>query len=85
MTPIERAARAIHNFRQSRGFGGLATWESEPHEIHTLHLDTARAVLEALREPSDFMLDAGGNYVETRLDTRENWQAMIDAALGECE
>ena len=58
----------------------------------------ARAVLRAIREPSEGMVAAGGNVqwwesigddgetIETRLypdDVPRVWQAMIDKALGE--
>ncbi len=44
-------------------------------ETHAL--PSARAAIEAMREPAKAMLEVGAQYLET-LDTR---QAMLDAAL----
>jgi hypothetical protein len=74
MTPIERAASALSEA------GGAANWEHA--------LEYARAVLRAVREPSDIMRLVGG-YTQKYGETEEEryayaiWQAMIDAALEE--
>ena len=47
-------------------------------------LDAARAAVEAMREPTDQMLDAGGEAFAHYTDKREStrlWRAMIDEAL----
>lgn len=81
MTMIERVARAI-DIKQMEGHG--------VYEI-------ARAAIEAMREPTEAMLRAGGDepylatsgsplvFAEVRdVVAPENiWQAMIDAALEE--
>ena len=46
-------------------------------------LDTARAALNAMREPSESMVAAAGRQAEGPKSSRSArlWQAMIDAAL----
>lgn len=75
---IERAARALS---VADGLGE-AHWQS--------YTETARAVLTAIREPSEAMIEAG--LAECSADWRESvcreflpdiWKAMIDAALAE--
>ena len=47
-----------------------------------VYLARVRAVLLAIREPSELMLDALPNYRIRELATRD-WQAVIDAILHE--
>lgn len=58
------------------------------------NVEIARAVLMAIREPSDAMVDkgsdipcddhvSGGVIYSTAAETKAAWQAMIDAALEE--
>lgn len=84
---IERVARAL--VRRACPPGGEAQfpyvsadeWERKNWRDHT---DAARAAIEAMREPSDGMIDAG-------IEAREGggsqyydvYQAMIDAALSD--
>lgn len=85
MTPLERAARAAqeadgayaHESGQWMKEGGLVTdshWK-----------DIVRAVLEAIREPSEGMEESAGNRDTIGYDPPPSavWQAMIDAALAE--
>jgi hypothetical protein len=78
---IERAARAL----------SLRIYETETSWPECA--DDARAVLRAIREPSEGMREAGeyddcsppgtgGKYISED-DAQMVWQAMIDAALGE--
>jgi hypothetical protein len=53
-----------------------ASWDSADVRDRDHHMANARAVLDAMREPTDAMLDAGKC-------THEHWQRMIDAALSE--
>lgn len=99
MTPIERAARALA--RRACPPGGEAQfpyvsadeWEAKHWPDHVA---AARAVLTAIREPSDVMVREGcladfpgGRYGEPTFteaqigkdDAPVIWQAMIDAAL----
>lgn len=84
---IERAARALAR-RDSNGPGDESEWPS--------YTNDARAVLRAIREPSEGMVkDACARKFEVSADgyshhgglypdsAAETWQAMIDAALGE--
>ncbi len=80
MGMIERAAKALDDVYDISPRGELINHEA-----------CIRAVLAAIREPSEGMKDAGSEAmlehgVDIFLDSRETvamWQAMIDAALGE--
>lgn len=92
MTPLERAARALA--RRSCSPGGEAQfpyvsadeWEEKNWPDH---MPAARAVLEAIREPSEGMREQGAGQLfgsasdDWGDDARLVWQAMIDAALSE--
>ena len=80
---IERAARAIcdrygydPDSDDQLGFAevGDVNWN--------MFEDDARAVLRAIREPSEGMVEAGGAGGDWP-HARETWVSMIDAALGE--
>lgn len=80
-SPLERAANAIeHEFVELADPDG-------PISSCGIAKRVARAVLEAIREPSEAMLDAGEENgqvpYEPGIFVREAWQAMIDAALEE--
>lgn len=66
---VERVARAIQQ-----------QWDSEPDEAFRFGIFNrmAEKAIEAMREPSDAMEDAGYN---TTLSAPNIWAAMIDAAL----
>ncbi len=75
---IERAARAI-----------ATSLEVSPESWRD-HVDEARAVIQAMREPTEAMIRAGeGEIFEHRANaddwalqaTKEGWEAMIDEAL----
>lgn len=66
MTPLERAARALSDGPNPSEW----CWEK------------ARAVVEALREPSDDMLEAADEAGPDRAGSTY-WRAMIDALLVE--
>lgn len=66
---IEQAARAIHDC-------GLLLDADECEQA-------ARAVLEAIREPTDDMLTAAAGLTEGEGGPTETWQAMIDQALAD--
>lgn len=77
MTMIERVAEAI----------------ADAHKLHGRNFNSmARAAIEAMREPTEHMLDYGACHEDQDHDifdeghiSREVWQAMIDAALAEKE
>lgn len=77
ITMVERIARAIALTENGDGFDD--PWE--PFQCH------ARAVLEALREPTPAMLDAATCARGGRMTVGEaslaTWQAMVTAALAE--
>ena len=72
--PLERAARALAEVDpQGRG---TQYWRD--------YVPDARAVLTAIRDPSEGMADAGSKAAAYHgEDGRPVWQAMIDAALSE--
>lgn len=70
---IERVARAI-----AKGEYG----ENVDDVWHTC-IDDARAAIEAMREPTEAMLDAGYGAEPTGAALVAPWEAMIDAALAE--
>lgn len=79
MTPLERAARALYQ--------RLGTEIADPENLGEDErwpefVDDARAVLQAIREPSDAMLDAAGKADPLECRSGE-WRAMIDAAMEE--
>lgn len=89
MTPIERAARAIcltlgHDPDKDDEVG-----LGDPGDLNwNMFEDQVRAVLEAIREPSEVMAKAGTDALPAfeaplRADASDCWQAMIDAALSE--
>lgn len=103
---IERAARALYQLNDAPAPDVIAKLsaddakeEAEFAETAWLnYVEDARAVLRAIREPSDAMVESGGNvqWWETIGDSGETveaglasddvarvWQAMIDAALEE--
>lgn len=98
MTPLERAARALYNrwlerpsvVDEAARNGPHPSWERLSSRGREPWVLDARAMLRALYEPSDAMIDAGdkhtGNWTLER--GREDgtsaypcWQSMIDEAL----
>jgi hypothetical protein len=72
---IERAARALAR-RDSNGPGDESEWPSYTNDV--------RAVLRAIREPSEGMVEAYLRPKKMKFDGAvATWQAMIDAAMGE--
>jgi len=65
---IERVARAIAE--QNHG----STWDE--------WIDEARAAIEAMREPTEAMINAG-DRTDHDVEATMVWRAMIDEALGE--
>jgi len=60
----------------------LHPYRETENEIRDEHREDARAAIEAMREPTDEMLDAGNveGTIEP-LGASETWELMIDAAL----
>jgi len=88
MTPLESAARALVNAQ-----GGC--FDSLEPEAQEAAIEHVRAVLRAVREPSQEAIVAGRSeispyYINPNTDDTPGnqdaidvWQAMIDAALSE--
>lgn len=81
MTPLERAARAlcagkgIDPDHIGTGMCGDAAWMFE--------VDKAATVLQAIRDPSDAMIQASADEGECHGTHISVYRAMIDAALEE--
>ena len=67
---IERVARAFTGLHIVTGEGSIVPAEA-----------VARAAIEAMREPTEAMHDAGSQDLEFRHQIYGVWEAMIDAAL----
>ncbi len=76
MTPLERAALAVYQVdypgERISGLTDPASW----------HMEVARAVLQALREPSEAMVKAGDSCPGI-MSSELMWPHMIDTALEE--
>lgn len=82
---IERAARALYeaDFRDEM--------DKDYFAENGTYKDYVHAVLQAIREPSEAMADAGGNYLSDVTDAgmlaeliaSDVWRDMIDAILAE--
>jgi len=69
MTPLERAVAAIEN---------MTGWDADGEP----HIDIVRAVIGAVREPSDAMAEAADDLGPDKTGA-QYWPAMIDALLEE--
>lgn len=82
MTPLERAARAVHQHSFSD-----RPWESMVAADHARYAVTARAVIEAIREPDAHAMDSGAYKLPgidgefKRSQARQIWRRMIEAIL----
>jgi hypothetical protein len=79
-TMIERVARAICENQK-----GARDWDRIPKERKRDHIETARAAIEAMREPTEAVGREAFNHVVTDdwLDFLRGYRAIIDAALEE--
>jgi len=87
-TPLRRAALAL---MQSRG--GVGEFDGLDEKTRNGLLQDVRAVLAAVREPSQLMVEAGAEIVKNvhveesdeafASDAVNTWRYMIDAALSE--
>jgi len=88
-TPIERAAKAMHSSAQPE-------WQWDDPDcapLRKIYRDAARAMLQALHDPSEEMRMAGAEVVSRvspqesddayQQDAADTWRFMIDAALGQ--
>jgi uncharacterized Fe-S center protein len=77
LSPFERAVRAIEQTPVMSDTYAMAGEDA---------VALARAVLQAVRDPSEAMLEAGEQKdlaATDRASALTHWQAMIDAALAE--
>lgn len=90
MTPLERAARALwaengKPYHMDDASPSMTIPDARPDWQR--FLPQARAVLQAIREPSEAMVVKGTDAYVTmghyRVDSKDCWQLMIDAALEE--
>lgn len=85
MTPIERAGVAIIDALREQGDlmkdCGDPVWAQVDGAFRVEPL--VRAVLRAIREPSDAMVKAVPDDRNAPIYPEDIWQAMIDAALGD--
>lgn len=77
---LERVATALFNYDgDGRKFSDLRTSQRE------YWLDTARAAIEAMREPTEEVYQAGREVAMGKPGTldgvKERWKYMVDAAL----
>jgi hypothetical protein len=60
-------------------------WDHQLEYVREHYRKSARAVIEAMREPTEDMAIAGavgiGGHMPSPLDAADAWRAMIDAAL----
>jgi hypothetical protein len=81
MTPLARAARALV-LKES----GTDSFDALEPELQEQVIESVKAVLEAIREPSDAMLDAGDHLIVLRgegVQPISVYHTMIDAAIAE--
>lgn len=79
MTPLRKAARALV-LKES----GTDSFDALSEELQEQVIESVKAVLEAMRSPSDAMLSAGSDAsMEPPFVAEYAWQAMIDAAITE--
>ena len=75
---IERVARALA--ASDRHFSDGGSWDELDPIEHDIYMASARAAIEAMREPTSEMVDAA--YANTGgVGATKCWQAMIDEAL----
>ena len=87
MTMLEKVAKAHRERAIELGYGGPA-WDEMTPIVKQHAIELARAAINAMREPSTEMLDAGWNaaWPEGSKFTRPPlyvWEDMISAALDE--
>jgi hypothetical protein len=77
---IERAAKILADVSDHE-------WAAAPEPKREFYRKTVRAVLQAIRDPSEAMVQAGhdldSGIFDNEAPPEQRWQAMIDAALAE--
>lgn len=92
MSMVERVAMAMFRQAYADATDGARPADNDPEWME--YTSQARAAIEAMREPTPEMIEAGMDYDERELNIRfgrapsveecqaGEWNAMIDAALG---
>lgn len=80
MTPLERAARAL--YAENDVWSNAIEWDKLDSAERHQYMIFVRAVLLAIRDPSEAMVEEGRWPAEDDGPVA-CWQAMIDAALEE--
>lgn len=73
MTMVERVAHALSGTLDG----------DDPEEARKYYIAVARTAIEAMREPTDAMLEATWAKLHANISDADFWSAMIDAALSE--
>jgi hypothetical protein len=77
MTALETAAKAMYA-RNAAAATGRLPWDKATDAVKAHFVELARAAIEAMREPTEAMIQVGFGT-----SPRQGWQNMIDAALEE--
>lgn len=82
---IERVAKAICKRRNTKQCASICFSHSSLNEscpeVLTVWKEDAKAAIQAMREPTEEMIDATNKVADGEIT--ETWQTMIDAALKE--
>ena len=83
MTPLERAIAALNNTARVQDVSGdqMGVLGASPMYVVTNPEEVARAILAAVRNPSEVMCEAASLVTDS--SARETWRDMIDAMLEE--
>jgi hypothetical protein len=81
MSPLERAARAL-----AKAESGEDCFDDFDEDFQETFMAAARAVLEAVRDPSKTMCEVGANRLRDpdkgpRATAQDVWREMINAAV----
>ena len=84
-TMLEKAARASYDKWIEDVCDLEPEWDTLPESHRARLIDATRAALQAIREPSEAMIDAGyeRDVLLCRSDALQVWNAMIGAIMSE--
>ena len=80
---VEKVARAIHN-SDPDGLGALP-WDELEDWQREFYISDARAAIEAMREPTEFMVRSLPERAVWQDEAAMNYRLLIAAALNESE
>lgn len=84
MTLIETAAKASHDYFRNK-YTLLPPWDELPPEAHATAKASIRAIFEAIKTPTDAMLNAAWPESKAPIDRAVLWTKFVQAALNETE